>query len=56
MYAVFAAKTLKNISGSSQEETGGKDVTDRLGMTRNEEIFFSEMNIYEIFFQTFEGY
>ena len=31
------AKTLKNISGSSQEEAGGKDVTDRLGITRNEE-------------------
>ena len=25
-------------------------------MTRNEEIFFSEMNIYKMFFQTFEGY
>ena len=36
------AKTLKNISGSSQEETGGKDVTDRLGMTRNEEIATSK--------------
>jgi len=31
-------KNLKNISGSSQEETGGKDVTDRLGLTKTEEI------------------
>ena len=31
-------KALKNISGSSQEETGGKDVTDRLGLTKTEEI------------------
>ena len=30
-------KALKNISGSSQEETGSKDVTDRLGITKNEE-------------------
>ena len=31
------SKNLKNISGSSQEETGSKDVTDRLGITKNEE-------------------
>ena len=30
-------KALKNISGSSQEETGSKDVTDRLGITKKEE-------------------
>ena len=30
-------KQLKNISGSSQEDTGGKDTLDRVGLTREEE-------------------
>ena len=29
-------KTLKNISGSSQEDTGGKDVLERIGLPREE--------------------
>ena len=31
------SKTLKNISGSSQEDASGKDMLDRIGLSREEE-------------------